>query len=297
MKILLLVALLSQAPSERDPLTTIESRVLSEIKMATPVLEQLVREGKQEPLLAELARLDKKHERRGDVDAKMVFMSRILSAIATEDGGARSLWIREGCEPYAVVVASKQLKIPAHSELLESQLMSFHNILAETKYSHGRDKLEKDEMLRVSRVKMVTGIWIQIVESQLAISREYSDEFVESVVSGDEVLRMPPLPKSIPPFSITAGQSSETIRDPKIKQDYVDYLKQCQDTRFRFSQAASLYELRRGRYLRMTRLYLERLYGADRRTWDELRKIVNESVEDKGLSQQVLKDLTRKKNP
>ncbi len=296
MTILWLVVLLSQANTERNPFATIQSRVFREIEAATPVLEKLVRDGKQEGLVAELVRLDRIHDQKKDADAKMVFMAHILSAIATEDGGARSFWIRESCEPFALAVATKPLKIPAHAELLESQVMAFHEILAETRYSNEPDKREEHLLRRISRVKLATEIWTRVVESQIASSRQFSEELVENILNGEDDLRMPPLPKTIPPFSITPGQSPDSIRDPKIRQDYMGYLKQCQDVRFRFSQAASLHELRRGSYLRITRQYLEKLYGSDRKTWDEFRKIVEETVADKELAQQVVKDLTRRKN-
>jgi hypothetical protein len=203
--------------------------------------------------------------------------------------------IREICQPHVRALLTQDLSIPADANLVSAQVTTAINFAI---FIPPKDleKLKQSEQLRREALEPVIRVWGRLIRTCLVYKEAYPEEMMAAINSGDSRLPVPKLPKNFTKELFVYGQAPETIRDPQARKVYADHLKSAQDVRDRFQAAKTVSQLR-GFALKTIRRQFEHLYGEDRKTWDELRQVVTDTIQDPDVAQLVIKDFTRRKEP
>lgn len=269
----------------------------ADIKSNSEILVRLVREKKDDKVITELNRLEAKYVKGGDPDRQLICMSAFLLAIDLEmievNGDKiehNEPPLRHACRPYAEAIVKRELKIPVDPELMKAQLTALFRILDETRYWDTVARLKKDDDLRRAQVQEFVNAWQPVARSYAFWLREFPEE----VLNGRESSNPPSIPRSLSAYS--SGVSPESIEDANDRKVYEAYLADLKSHHRKVFDGRNTTSVRNF-YLVQMRSALERLYGPDRKTWNELREIIASTVEDQELAEQIRKDLTRTKQP
>ena len=203
--------------------------------------------------------------------------------------------LRVICLPYASAVTLQDLSIPVDPRLLEVQVKTANGFVF-TITPKIKERLQQSEPLRREALQPTIRVWGRLIRTCLFYKEMYPEEEMTAITSGKARLQVPQLPKNPARGLFNSGQAPEGIKDPQARKEYEAYLKSAQDVRNRFIAARQVSQLR-SQELYMLRKKLEYLYGEDRKTWDELRQVVTDTIPDPKVAQLVIKDFTRRKEP
>jgi hypothetical protein len=264
-------------------------------------LSELTKQGRYDEIADELKRRSADWSK--DRAEQIVGLGQLLHVLAITDvlpeskgsvSGRIDQRLREICRPHVTSVIEPDLSIPADPEVLSAQVKTVRDFV----FFSTRDELENFKQSAEQRREMLqrtSRVWGRLVRTCLVHKETYPEEKLAELFSGESKLEVPPMPK-IPRLGLFSGGAPESIQDPQARKQYEAYLKSVQEVRDRFQAAKTVSQLRTIE-LKWVRQKFQYLYGEDRKTWDELRQVVTDTIQDPDVAQLVIKDFTRRKEP